>query len=101
MLRQKGLQFDPDLVIVVFVENDFTNFQEETNYIDGIYDRPEIVERLFRALHLFRLACLKLNLFGYGQEADPVYWNRRALGDNNVVEGLSMLGNLPRSTGSR
>jgi tetratricopeptide (TPR) repeat protein len=99
LLRQRGLQFDPDLVIVVFVENDFTNFQEETNYIDGIYDRPEIVKRLFRAVHLFRLACLKLNLFGYGQEADPVYWNRRALGDNNVVDGLSMLRQLAEEHG--
>jgi len=99
LLKEKGLQFDPDLVIVVFVENDFTNFQEETHYIEGIEGRPAFVKWLFRSSDLFRLASLKLNLFGYGQEADPAYWNRRALGDNNVEDGLALLRQLAEAHG--
>ena len=94
LLKEKGLKYDPDLVILVFVQNDFTNFQRETQLIDGIRERPESVKFLFQHSHLFRLACLKLNLFSFGAEADPAKWNQQVLGDNNVDEGLQLLRRL-------
>ena len=88
LLEVKGLQFDPDIVILVFVENDFDNFNREAFPLEGTIERPAIVKTLFKKSHLFRLASIRLNLFHFSAEADPVRWNREAIGDNNVTEGL-------------
>ena len=88
LLEIKGLQFDPDVVVLVFVENDFDNFNREAFPLGETIDRPAIVESLFHKSHFFRLASIRLNLFHFGAEADPVRWNQDAIGDNNVTEGL-------------
>lgn len=88
LLEVKGLRFDPDVVVLVFVENDFDNFNREAFPLGGTIDRPAVVKTLFRKSHLFRLASVQLNLFHFGAEADPVRWNQDAIGDNNVTEGL-------------
>jgi tetratricopeptide (TPR) repeat protein len=88
LLEVKGLRFDPDVVVLVFVENDFDNFNREAFPLGGTIDRPAVVEALFRKSHFFRLASVQLNLFHFGAEADPVRWNTDAIGDNNVAEGL-------------
>ena len=89
LLEVKGLRFDPDVVVLVFVENDFDNFNREAFPLGEMIDRPAVVKALFRSSHLFRLASVQLNLFHFGAEADPVRWNHDAIGDNNVAEGLS------------
>jgi Flp pilus assembly protein TadD/lysophospholipase L1-like esterase len=88
LLEVKGLRFDPDVVILVFVENDFDNFNREAFPLGQTIDRPAVVKILFQRSHLFRLAGIRLNLFQFGAEADPIRWNRDAIGDNNVAEGL-------------
>jgi Flp pilus assembly protein TadD/lysophospholipase L1-like esterase len=88
LLEVKGLRFDPDVVVLVFVENDFDNFNREAFPLGEMVDRPAVVKALFRRSHLFRLASVRLNLFHFGAEADPVRWNQDAIGDNNVAEGL-------------
>ncbi|MCP4613825.1 MAG: tetratricopeptide repeat protein [Planctomycetes bacterium] len=88
LLEVKGLRFDPDVVVLVFVENDFDNFNREAFPLGQTIDRPAFVKVLFRRSHLFRLASIRLNLFHFGAEADPVRWNKDAIGDNNVAEGL-------------
>ena len=88
LLEVKGLRFDPDVVVLVFVENDFDNFNREAFPLGETIDRPAVVKSLFRRSHLFRLASIRLNLFHFGAEADPVRWNQDAIGDNNVAEGL-------------
>ncbi|MBM4028118.1 MAG: tetratricopeptide repeat protein, partial [Planctomycetes bacterium] len=50
--------------------------------------RPALVKTLFQKSHLFRLTGIRLNLFHFGAETDPARWNRAAIGDNNVFEGL-------------
>jgi len=72
----------------VFVENDFDNFNREAFPLGETIDRPAVVKVLFRRSHLFRLVSIRLNLFHFGAEADPVRWNRQAIGDNNVTGGL-------------
>jgi tetratricopeptide (TPR) repeat protein len=97
LLRVKGLAFSPDIVVLVFTQNDFNNFNHEAFPLGSPVERPEIVERLFTHSALFRVLATRLDLFYYGAQADPVAWNRRAIGDNNVVEGLAMLAELART----
>jgi len=88
LLEVKGLRFEPDVVVLVFVENDFDNFNREAFPLTGTTERPAPVEILFQRSHLFRLTSVRWNLFHYGAEVDPVQWNQEAIGDNNVAEGL-------------
>lgn len=88
LLEVKGLRFDPDLVILVFVENDFDNFNREAFPLGGTIERPAVVQSLFVRSQLFRLACVQCNWFHFGAEMDPVRWNQDAIGDNNVDQGL-------------
>ncbi len=87
LLETKGIQFAPDVVVLVFVENDFDNFNREAFPLGQSVSRPAVVESLFRRSHLFRLTSINLNLFGFRQ-SDPVKWNHEAIGDNNVAAGL-------------
>ena len=98
LLRVKGLAFEPDVVVVVFVENDFLNFNRQGFALEGIH-RPALAKHLFLHSHLFRLLAIRANLFHFGTEADPAAWNRKATGDNNVVEGLAQLSGLARQHG--
>ena len=41
LLKVKGLQYDPDEVILVFVENDFDNFNRQAHGIGGVAERPD------------------------------------------------------------
>lgn len=91
LLETKGMAFDPDVVVVVFVENDFDNFNREAFALDDAFMRPAMMTWLFRRSHLFRLASIRLDLFHFGAATDPVRWNRDAIGDNNVVEGFKRL----------
>lgn len=99
LLKVKGLQFDPDIVVLLFVENDFDNFNREAFPLGETLNRPVIVKGLFRSSHLFRLSCVQLDLFHYQAEADPVRWNKDAIGDNNVAEGLRQFRMLAESHG--
>ena len=101
LLEVKGLRFDPDVVVLVFVENDFDNFNREAFPLAGTTDRTAVVKALFKRSHLFRLAGVRLNLFHFGAEADPVRWNKDAIGDNNVAEGLRRFRQLADRHGFR
>ncbi len=88
LLEVKGLRFDPDVAVLVFVENDFDNFNREAFPLGRKIERPAVVKALFLWSHLFRWTCVRWNLFHFGAETDPVAWSKDAIGDNNVVEGL-------------
>lgn len=94
LLREKGLQFDPDQVILVFVSNDFDNFNREALQLAVTRERPEWAQSLFVNSHLYRWLCLQYNWFQFTAENDPITWSRRAMGDNNVVKGLEQLKQL-------
>ena len=55
--------------------------------------------RFFVSSHLFRLACVQLNLFHFGAEMDPARWNQVAIGDNNVNTGLKRFRQLADAHG--
>jgi len=88
LLATKGVQMAPDEVVLIFVENDFDNFNREAFPLGSIADRPAWAEWLFKTSHLFRMACIQLDLFQFRADTDPVQWNQEAIGDNNVTAGL-------------
>jgi tetratricopeptide (TPR) repeat protein len=101
LLRVKGLAFQPDEVVLFFTQNDFNNFNHEAFALGSPVDRPAWVEELFVQSHAFRFVATRANLFYFGAQADPVAWNRAAIGDNNVTEGLALLRELAVEHGFR
>lgn len=101
LLEVKGLRFQPDVVVVVFVDNDFDNFNKQLYQMDPTKRRSALVTFLFVKSHLFRFLSLRLNLFSLGTESDPSRWTHKAIGDNNVVEGLERLAQLADRHGFR
>lgn len=94
LLREKGLAFKPDLVLLVFVENDYDNFNPEHTVAGGVKDRPTWAKHLFVGSHLYRFLSLRFNWFDFAEESDPAARNGKALGLNNVVTGLRLLREL-------
>jgi lysophospholipase L1-like esterase len=94
LLEVKGLRFDPDVVVLFFTQNDFNNFNHEAFRLGSPVKRPAGVDALFVRSHAFRFLCTRLDLFYFGAQVDPIEWNRRAIGENNVVEGLAELAEL-------
>lgn len=88
LLKVKGMTFQPDIVVLVFVENDFNNFNREAFDLASKGARPGWSKVLFRHSSLARTCFVRLNLFGFGADSNPGKWNKEAMGDNNVVEGL-------------
>jgi Tfp pilus assembly protein PilF/lysophospholipase L1-like esterase len=93
LLADRGLAFEPDVVVLVFVHNDFTDFNREALRL-GASPRPAWANHLFERSHLFRLAALRLNLFQFQADLEPTAWNRRAVGEGNVTSGLGELARL-------
>ena len=94
LLEVKGLAFDPDVVVMLFVGNDFDNFNRQLFQLGNSAPRPAWVKLLYLRSHLFRVSAIELDLYRLGIDADPIGWNSEAIGDNNVVEGLERLGEL-------
>jgi len=92
-LKVKGLQFEPDAVVLIFVENDFDNIACEMAVLSGM-SRPAWVNWAFRKSHLFRLLCLRLDWFGFRGDADPIERGLAAIGTNNVARALPLFKEL-------
>ena len=98
LLRVKGLPFRPDVVVLVVTRNDFRNFNYSAFRL-GAEPRPAAVEALYRGSHGFRALAVRLDWFGYRGDVDPEGWNRAAIGENNVVDGLRLFAELAREHG--
>lgn len=101
LLATKGVRFSPDDVVLVFVENDFDNFNREAFPLGGTFQRPKIVNKLFKHSHFFRLLCLQTNAFQFCSESQPVEWNQAAIGNNNVAVGIRRFRELADQYGFR
>ncbi|MBT7065413.1 MAG: tetratricopeptide repeat protein [Verrucomicrobia bacterium] len=99
LLRTKGLAFRPDVVIVLFVRNDFFNLNTAMHAFASRPHRSAAVKGLFKRSHLFRAICIPLNLFGFAADANSHQWNTDAIGTNNVVAGLTKLKALAAENG--
>jgi lysophospholipase L1-like esterase len=91
LLKTRALAFNPDLVILLFVANDYEDFNGQIAHYAEL--PPLFIRQLFLRSHLFRVACLKLNLYPnwLGQ---PETNHREAIGRSNVEEGLQILSEL-------
>ena len=92
-LKTVGLQYEPDVVVVIFVENDFDNIACERAVLSAM-SRPAWVNWAFRHSQLFRLLCLKLDWFGFQADTDPIRKGLAAIGNNNVARALPLLKEL-------
>lgn len=98
LLETVGLRYDPDLVILLFVENDYRDFNEDLERALE-YARPAFAETLFKSSQLFRLLALATDAFHFRSELMPDYRidkNKQAIGSDNVPHGLERLRRLAR-----
>jgi lysophospholipase L1-like esterase len=102
LLRLRGLQFAPDLVVVLFNETDYGAYSQAGRYPPY---RPPAIESLFARSALFRLTALRTNLYRFREQFEHDFRGteeRRAsalLGDDNVTEGLGLIAQLAASQG--
>ncbi len=100
LLRVKGIKFNPDLVLHLFVYNDYENFGDLIRYFN--FPRPPLTESLFLFSHLFRALALRYDLWHFRSELEPNYltdWQLHAVGENNVATGLGRLVDLQKEFG--
>ncbi len=99
LLRTKGVKYAPDLVILVFVENDF----EPLNHDILCYDPhiPGIAKMLFKKSDLFRFVALEFNLCNFRFRTDFDYRikrHREAL-RNSVELGIARMKSIAQKYG--
>lgn len=58
LLQTRALAFNPDLVILLFVANDYEDFNGQVAHYTEL--PPLFIRHLFLRSHLFRITCLKL-----------------------------------------
>ena len=95
LLRTKALDFDPDMVILVFVKNDFRDFNSQVSHYR--IKRPKAAEWLFIHSRLFRLLAWKTDWMNFASEHKELFANDRQfkeIGGNNVEKGFELLRSL-------
>lgn len=101
LFRTRGLAFKPDLVVLVFVSNDYIG--SHSLLMRWVrYDRPQFADSLFLASHLFRWTTLRTNLFHFREEfteRDRISEHAAVVGPNNVEQGFKLLFDLQREFG--
>ncbi len=103
LLKIKGLKYQPDVVVIIFVENDFIESNGELIREVG-FERPNYAKQLFSNSHFFRAISLRTNLFRFRDEfgfGDRYVTNAIAIGKNNVHEGLKEFRLLSEKHGFR
>ncbi|MBN1688453.1 MAG: SGNH/GDSL hydrolase family protein [Candidatus Omnitrophica bacterium] len=71
LLRTKGVKYSPDLVVLVFEDNDFSPQNNDIAHYDP--QISGIIKLLIKKSHLFRFVALKLDVGGIKFRADPDY----------------------------
>jgi hypothetical protein len=99
LFREKGLAFQPDVVVLFFVWNDYQNFNPDHTVAGGVIDRPVWSKHGFVNFHLFRHLALRFNWFEFAAELNPIGRHRDAIGEANVIDGLALLRNLANEHG--
>ena len=90
MFERKALQFQPDEVVVVFVANDFDNFNSE-GILAHLPAHLQFTQKVSAYSHLVRLIAWRLGAF---DAANPLTRSKGAVGDGNVAAGIKRLREL-------
>lgn len=99
LLESKGLKFQPDIVVLIFVKNDFENFNMAALQLMAANRPMNLIEHLTVHSHLFRLCRASWRPLSCGTHEDPVKRNRQAIGDDNVTVGLTRLRKMADQNG--
>jgi lysophospholipase L1-like esterase len=99
LLETKGLAFDPDVVVIVFVENDFDNFNTQLTDLAVRAPHSALSKWLFQRSSLVRALSQRFGWFGITPPEDPFDRTRNAIGGQNVVDGLERLRALAEREG--
>jgi len=94
LLESRGLHFQPDIVLLIFVKNDFENFNLAALQLMAANRPKSLTEVLTGWSHLLRFGRAYWSPLSCGVHEDPVKKNRQAIGDNNVTVGLARLRKL-------
>ena len=100
LLATRGLPFSPDLVILLFTENDYLD--RNTLMSLASPGRPRWAEALFVHSHLFRRLAITTNLFEFREATEHesiVKRHRHSIEKNNVVGALERLVALSKTEG--
>lgn len=95
LLRVKGVKFSPDLVILVYVDNDIWDMSGLVHEL--VKKRADYLNWMFIHSSIFRFFSLRYNLFDFQAETDPGYYARKheqAVGKDNVRHALPLLKKL-------
>lgn len=96
LFRERGAQFHPDYLILLFVGNDYVNQNSRMRFATS---RPRMVEELFNRSELFRIAALKTDLFGFATDTGVTSDALDRLSESNVTQGFSLLAELAKRDG--
>lgn len=95
LLRTEGVLYNPDLVVLVFVNNDYVPVNGQA--ASYTYERPGGVEALFHHSAFFRYVSLQTDFLHFREQVDPKYWidrNARHLGQGGLKDAFSELKGL-------
>lgn len=98
LLETKGLAYDPDVVCVIFVDNDYEDSNSQASYYK--FERPGWAESLFLSSDAFRMAALRFDWWHFRAEIDRDYGktrNQLALERQSVEKGVRRLKALSES----
>jgi len=104
LFETRGLAFSPDVLVLVFVENDWDDLNGHTAWVGQDQERPTWAKNLFVHSALFRFVSLRLDLFGFRTGAGPnqrLVANMDAIGGDNVRQGFQRLSALGPANGMR
>ena len=105
LLRVKGLLYAPDMVVVLFVYNDYEDYNSQVGDYHpgpGAAAPPRWARRLFVRSAFFRLCALRFDLFSMG--VNPAALRRRhqeAIGSNPVDRSFALLAEMAQTHGFR
>ena len=93
LLATKGVAFDPDLVILVFVSNDHSTAVSQLAW-QSDYQRPDWMTWLLYRSQLTRAAAMRWRWFGIGTENQARKAHKDALAQRPVKAGLERIKGL-------
>jgi lysophospholipase L1-like esterase len=94
LLKTKGLKYKPDIVVLLFLGNDYTNLNARVHMYASVHPRAGWINQCFLHSHIFRLVAIRLNLFGFGDDWQPEERHAKAVGPDNVERGIEQLKQL-------